>query len=77
MGKVKLTKAQVAFLRRAERETYPDNSGQGAMANDGYEQRTAAILSAKGLVWAPAVWGTFVGARITPAGRAALSEGER
>jgi hypothetical protein len=68
-----LTAAQRAFLVRAERHTFPDGTGGGAFAYGGVERLVAGRLSAKGLVTLPAAWTAFSGAKITPAGRAALA----
>ena len=62
-----LTEAQRRFLDRARRETLEDDSGPGVHIWGG-EHRTAFALARRGLVTLGAVR-----ARITPAGRSALS----
>lgn len=72
----KLTKAQAEALRRAERGTFSDNSGIGAVAFNGLDERVFCNLAAKGLVTLPMVFSSLAGAKITPTGRAALTSNQ-
>lgn len=72
----KLTKAQAEALSRAERGTFRDNSGIGAVAFDGVDERVFCNLAAKGFVSLPMVFSSLAGAKITPAGRAALNSNQ-
>lgn len=68
MSRVKLTKAQRAFLTRAAAETYADYSGRGAYIWGRHEMRTANVLRNRDLLSI----GAASYAKITPAGLAAL-----
>lgn len=76
---MKLTEAELGLLRRAAFGSLIDMSGAGAIILDGVQARTAERLSAKGLIerTLPHSGSTHGFARITEAGRAALSEEKR
>jgi len=72
--KVKLTKAQRRFLQEAFDNRRDYGTGRGAQVFDRHDARVANALEAKGLITQPPAYTLYLGAHITPAGRAALEQ---
>lgn len=75
-GPVRLSEAQKRLLLRAQRDTYEDESGNGALILDGIEFLVAERLDGLrfGRLSLPRGGAEFGFLKITPAGRAALRQ---